>query len=454
MSIEAMNCVWTHAPAASGKFTVLLALADYADENASCFPSIASLARKARLRERQAQNCLRDLEQDGLVRVLVGAGPRGCNRYVLDLAEIERRSIRKPAATGGAGGAGDTDSVQAEGEGGANIAPPVEPEPGVQSAAPGGAVECTGGVQSAAPESTKEPPKNPSLERERAGAGHDGLGETENSGETENQGETENPECDQPDTGDDADKPATAAFEKRVQRLCNGRGFAAGPWRDWDTASLGWIVRQFARLDPEARAAAERWRDAYLLDLAARRKTPQPIGTWLRDRVWEALDPEILVAAERRKAEQVPPGERAKPEGWAPCLGPVGMAWLLARLLAGPATDEEPRLLPDGAPFFVTSELQRIWPDVWRWQQLNAARGGAVFADRWHALAATMEPVPAGSATRGDWRDAFNARLWPWPNVFDRIDVVWLPKGGPTGLDAFAAAVMEADDAAQREAAQ
>ena len=68
---------------------------------ALCFPSIPVLARKARLKERQTQNCIRNLVSEGFVHVQTGAGPKGCNRYVVDTAAIEARSI-----TGAVGGPG------------------------------------------------------------------------------------------------------------------------------------------------------------------------------------------------------------------------------------------------------------------------------------------------------------------------------------------------------------
>lgn len=235
-----------------------------------------------------------------------------------------------------------------------------------------------------------------------------------------------------PETPVPEERPGTAAFEKRVQRFCNGTGYLAGPWKDWDTASLGWIARQFAALTVEERAEAERWRDAFLLDLAGRKVNPPAVGVWLRDKVFSALDPAILERAERQRQRQLQPAERAQPDGWAACLGPVGMAKLFADLLAGPpGGGAEP-----GANWF-ENQLRNDWPAVYQWKQVQQMRGGTVFGERWHALKGAMEAAPAETETHAAWKAVFAERGWPWLSSFDGHPVLWAPKGGPAGLEAF-----------------
>lgn len=246
------------------------------------------------------------------------------------------------------------------------------------------------------------------------------------------------------------DDPGSADFQKRVMRLCNGRGFVAGPWKDWDTSSPGWIAGQFAKLAPAERAEAERWRDAYLLDIAARGKGPVSIGVFLRDRLWTGLDTAILDRAQRQRSQQLTPEDRAQPDGWAKCLGPVGMAFLVCKLLEGPADATKA-----AQPLLTDQALREAWPAVWWWRASQRQKSGAVFGPKFQALKDAMEAVPQGSAVLEAWRRDFDARAWPWQNVFDGLDAVWLPRGGPGGLDAFEAALRGSDhDDGRRDAAE
>lgn len=69
MSIKVMNRVWTHAEHGQTKLLVLLALADFADDDGLCWPSQAILAKKARCSPRQVQRMLSELEASGDVKV-------------------------------------------------------------------------------------------------------------------------------------------------------------------------------------------------------------------------------------------------------------------------------------------------------------------------------------------------------------------------------------------------
>ena len=68
MSIDAMNWVWTRRLRPSIKF-VLLALADAADDNGICWPSIPTLANKTCLDDRSVQRILSNVKRDGLLDV-------------------------------------------------------------------------------------------------------------------------------------------------------------------------------------------------------------------------------------------------------------------------------------------------------------------------------------------------------------------------------------------------
>lgn len=239
-----------------------------------------------------------------------------------------------------------------------------------------------------------------------------------------------------------------ADFQKRVQRLCNGTGFLAGVWKNWDEVSFDYIARHFGKLAPDEQAAAELWRDAYLLDIIDRKTNPMGLGNFLRDKAWQAMDPRLLDRLERHRRAMLPPGDRAKPDGWSPCLGPVGMAHLMATLLAGP---------PGGAPapgtLWLEGQLQRDWPAVHEWKQVQMQRRGLVFGERWHAAKGLMEPVPQGTDMLAAWKRTFAERGWPWLAAFDHGDVVYLPAGGPEGLAEFERAVRGKDHDGDRQQA-
>src|SRR5262249_22305654 len=62
MSIKVMTRVWTHSQRKDGELLVMLALADFANDAGECWPSILTLAQKARLTERQTRRVLKRLE--------------------------------------------------------------------------------------------------------------------------------------------------------------------------------------------------------------------------------------------------------------------------------------------------------------------------------------------------------------------------------------------------------
>ena len=81
MSIKVMTQVWEHAPVDKGSLLVLLALADFADDSGVCYPAVPTLAKKARLEERQVQRVVKGLISKGLLSVEWNKGPFGVNLY-------------------------------------------------------------------------------------------------------------------------------------------------------------------------------------------------------------------------------------------------------------------------------------------------------------------------------------------------------------------------------------
>lgn len=81
MSIKAMVEVWEHSQHRSSRLVVLLALADWANDDGWCWYSIESIARKARLGTRQVVNALRAVQESGELEVYYNLGPYYTNLY-------------------------------------------------------------------------------------------------------------------------------------------------------------------------------------------------------------------------------------------------------------------------------------------------------------------------------------------------------------------------------------
>jgi Helix-turn-helix domain len=124
MSIRLMSQVWEDARIQSqAELLVLLALADHARDDGLCWPSIRTIAAKARIEERSAQRILRRLIEKELVE-LVSKG--GCidgqnvpNRYKVkggDFRSPHGLTESHPGATVGQGVGGDRQSPRGDPE--------------------------------------------------------------------------------------------------------------------------------------------------------------------------------------------------------------------------------------------------------------------------------------------------------------------------------------------------
>jgi len=92
MSIRVLSAIWEVGPEDQTDLLVLLALADFADDAGRCYPSMASIARKARLTERGARNVVRRLEALGWIKVRVNGGRGGANHYHINAQNPERET--------------------------------------------------------------------------------------------------------------------------------------------------------------------------------------------------------------------------------------------------------------------------------------------------------------------------------------------------------------------------
>lgn len=76
-----MTKVWEHSKAYGGDLLILLAIANYSDVKGRAFPSIQTLAERARMTERNAQYRLRNLEALGELKIERNAGPHGTHLF-------------------------------------------------------------------------------------------------------------------------------------------------------------------------------------------------------------------------------------------------------------------------------------------------------------------------------------------------------------------------------------
>ncbi|MBP8291734.1 MAG: helix-turn-helix domain-containing protein [Caldilineaceae bacterium] len=66
---------------------MLLAIADHANDDGVCWPSISTLAEKARVKPRQAQNLITQLRESGELSVRTGKGRNNTSIYVVTIGE-------------------------------------------------------------------------------------------------------------------------------------------------------------------------------------------------------------------------------------------------------------------------------------------------------------------------------------------------------------------------------
>jgi len=85
-----MDRVWEHSQQSSGALLVLLAIADFANDDGVAFPSIGTLARKARLSERQVQRVIGELVAAQELDVTPGKGRAGSHLYRVTVGSVQQ----------------------------------------------------------------------------------------------------------------------------------------------------------------------------------------------------------------------------------------------------------------------------------------------------------------------------------------------------------------------------
>ena len=128
MSVRAITLVLEKSQHAGSDLLMLVVLADYSDDEGNSYPAVASLARKCRMTPRNAQYILTTLQASGELRVMKNDGPKGCNRYRINLTSLGTVTPMKPIAPLKA--ASGVKPISQGGEAGfAKGVKPISPEP-------------------------------------------------------------------------------------------------------------------------------------------------------------------------------------------------------------------------------------------------------------------------------------------------------------------------------------
>lgn len=85
MSVRTMARVWEVSKHAGSELLMLLAIADFADDDGRAYPAVQTLASKCRILPRGAQKLIAALRQSGELQVCQNEGPKGTNLYRITL---------------------------------------------------------------------------------------------------------------------------------------------------------------------------------------------------------------------------------------------------------------------------------------------------------------------------------------------------------------------------------
>jgi hypothetical protein len=101
MSIRIMTQVWESAPYRGNTMMVLLALADWSDDEGSCWPNLESLARKARQSVRSVQYAIKTLRSDGILRAELNQGKGQRNNFFINtqILQVSKTRNTRPRNT-------------------------------------------------------------------------------------------------------------------------------------------------------------------------------------------------------------------------------------------------------------------------------------------------------------------------------------------------------------------
>lgn len=81
MSVTTMARVWATSSHAGTELLMLLAIADFSDDDGRAYPAVGTLAKKCRMTDRNARLILANLRDSKELIVRFGEGPKGANQY-------------------------------------------------------------------------------------------------------------------------------------------------------------------------------------------------------------------------------------------------------------------------------------------------------------------------------------------------------------------------------------
>lgn len=94
MSVRTMARVWELSTNKGNDLLMLLAIADFADDDGNAYPAVPTLAAKCRMLPRSANKVLATLRESGELEIRQNEGPHGTNRYrvILDGCTLSKRT--------------------------------------------------------------------------------------------------------------------------------------------------------------------------------------------------------------------------------------------------------------------------------------------------------------------------------------------------------------------------
>lgn len=95
MSVKVMSLVWDKSRHTGTALVMLLAIADHANDDGVCWPAVETIARKARVKKRQATNLIAQLEASGELIVRRGLGRNNTSIYIVAIGDsaVTQRAI-------------------------------------------------------------------------------------------------------------------------------------------------------------------------------------------------------------------------------------------------------------------------------------------------------------------------------------------------------------------------